>query len=106
MSEEYGDFILIRNLAGVNPLKLPISCEFVLNETYKVAYAKLPEDRSMLLEDAGHTAIPKLYGLMDTESMEAAGILRVQTQPGLALTGKDTIVGVIDTGERVIMMSG
>ena len=106
MSEEYGDFILIRNLAGVNPLKLPISCEFVLNETYKVAYAKLPEDRSMLLEDAGYTAIPKLYGLMDTESMEAAGILRVQTQPGLALTGKDTIVGVIDTGERVIMMSG
>lgn len=98
MSEEYGDFILIRNLAGVNPLKLPISCEFVLNETYKVAYAKLPEDRSMLLEDAGYTAIPKLYGLMDTESMEAAGILRVQTQPGLALTGKDTIVGVIDTG--------
>lgn len=106
MSEEYGDFILVRNLVGVNPLKLPVSCEVVLNETYKVAYAELPKDRSLLLEDAGYTAIPKLYGLMDTENLEASGILKVQNQPGLALTGKDTIVGVIDTGERVIIMPG
>lgn len=42
--------------------------------------------------------LPKCYGLMDTTSMEASGILRVQNQPVLNLKGENVLVGIIDTG--------
>lgn len=98
MSEEYGDFILTRNLAGINTLRFPIACEFNINDFYTMAYAKLPDNRPLVLDDAGYTAIPKLFGLMDSSSMEASGILSTQNQSGLGLTGQDVIVGLIDTG--------
>ena len=97
-SEEYGDFILPRNLVGINELSFPVDCELQVNEAYKIAYAKLPENRQISLEDAGYSAIPKLFGLMDTDSMEQAGILQVLNQPGLALSGRNVLVGMIDTG--------
>ncbi len=98
VSEEYGDFILPRNLAGTSRLRLAQTCAVQVNEGYEVAYAKLPENRPVSLEDAGYSAIPKLFGLMDTDSMEQAGILRVLNQPGLGLTGKNVLVGLVDTG--------
>lgn len=67
--------------------------------------------------------IPKLYGLMDLDgelqalqspgsdtlfdpvTLTAAGILQVQ-RPPLNLTGRGTVLCFIDTGERVIIMSG
>ncbi len=45
-----------------------------------------------------YATIPKLYGLTDTTSMEASGILRTKNQPVLNLTGRGVLVGLIDTG--------
>lgn len=42
--------------------------------------------------------IPKCYGLMDTTSLEESGIIKTQNQPVLNLRGRDTLIGVIDTG--------
>ncbi|MGI6096024.1 MAG: S8 family peptidase [Lachnospiraceae bacterium] len=50
------------------------------------------------LEELRYASIPKLFTLLDTVSLEASGILQVQTQPALQLTGKDVIIGCIDTG--------
>ena len=41
---------------------------------------------------------PEIYGLTGVESLDAAGILRVQQQPYLNLTGRGVIVGIVDTG--------
>ena len=43
-------------------------------------------------------SIPKLYGLTDTTSMEAAGILKARNQPVLKLDGEGIIIGLVDTG--------
>ena len=42
--------------------------------------------------------MPKLYPLLDTASLDAAGITQVQNQPVLGLTGQNIILGFIDTG--------
>lgn len=46
----------------------------------------------------GYYMIPKLYGLLDVQGMEASGILQVRRQPNLNLTGKGILMGFIDTG--------
>lgn len=45
-----------------------------------------------------YSQLPKLYTTLDTVSLEASGILRVQTQPSLGYQGENVILGFIDTG--------
>lgn len=44
------------------------------------------------------SAEPLIYGLLDMQSLEAAGIYQVQQQPYLNLTGKGVLLGFVDTG--------
>ncbi len=43
-------------------------------------------------------SVPLVCGLLDTESLEAAGIYQVQQQPYLDLKGGGVLVGFVDTG--------
>lgn len=52
-----------------------------------------------------YSIIPKCFGLLDQTALEASGIIRLQNQPVLSLKGSGVMVGFIDTGERVIIMS-
>lgn len=47
---------------------------------------------------SNYSAIPKLYTLLDTVSLEASGIPQVWNQPQLSYTGKGILLGFIDTG--------
>lgn len=55
-----------------------------------------------------YESIPKLYGLMqdtfDPAPLLVSGITAV-SRPPLSLTGRGVVVGFLDTGERVIIMS-
>lgn len=46
----------------------------------------------------GYYLVPKVYGLLDLQSLEASGILQVRRQPALRLTGNGVLIGFIDTG--------
>lgn len=50
------------------------------------------------MESTGYYSIPKLFTTLDTTSLEASGILQVQTQPLLNYKGQNVILGFIDTG--------
>lgn len=50
------------------------------------------------MEITGYYSIPKLFSTLDTTSLEASGILQVQTQPLLNYMGRNVILGFIDTG--------
>lgn len=62
-----------------------------------------------------YNSIPKLYGLMQDVPLTVAnynplnlmrsGISQIQNPP-LSLTGRGVVIGFIDTGERVILLSG
>ncbi|WP_243158110.1 S8 family peptidase [Aminipila terrae] len=43
-------------------------------------------------------SIPKMLGLSDRQSLEAAGIIQVQQQPYLNLKGTNVLIGFVDTG--------
>lgn len=45
-----------------------------------------------------YSIIPNLYVPLDFTSLENTGILSVQTQPFLNLSGKDVLIGFLDTG--------
>lgn len=100
-SNEYKDYIL------------PYSDSRV-SETYKDYGVQLLDSHYMLLHDRGdnplfpiqstaglyneYPYIPKLFVPLSTVSLEKSGILQVQTQPNLKLTGKNTLIGFIDSG--------
>jgi subtilisin family serine protease len=44
------------------------------------------------------SSVPLICGLLDMESLEAAGILQVQVQPYLNLKGRGVLIGFVDTG--------
>lgn len=55
---------------------------------------------------SGVKMIPQCFGLLSSdEVLESAGITQVRRQVGLNLYGQGIMVGFIDTGERVIIMS-
>ena len=45
-----------------------------------------------------YSVVPNLFTTLDTTSLEAAGILKAQTQPALELKGQGIIIGFLDTG--------
>ncbi len=42
--------------------------------------------------------LPKVYTLMDITSLGKSGVLQVRSSPGLGLTGRNVLMGFIDTG--------
>lgn len=103
-TDDYYDFI-VESYQTQEELEqqFPEGCVEEFSSRY--AFLHVPRERVTSMEQYGYTAIPKLYGLMDTSSIEETGAFRVQNQPVLALRGQGVIVGFIDTGERVIIMS-
>lgn len=93
-SEEYSDFIGNRSVieGGFSE-----ECKQPLGPLFSALYLNLSggyEDGTVY----GYYNIPKLYGLQDTGSMEASGILQVRENPNLQLDGSGILIGFVDTG--------
>ena len=78
-------------------------CSLEINEQYRINYvnrSQLPDGR---VSDYYYYGIPKLYGLLQTGfntlNLTESAIYQVQ-QPPLALTGRQVLIGFIDTGIR------
>lgn len=93
-SEEYADFIGNRSVIEADYQN---DCKQLLGPLFAALYLNLPSgygDGTVY----GYYNIPKLYGLQDTGSMEASGILQVRENPSLALDGSGILIGFVDTG--------
>lgn len=97
LSENSADFIIEYggNVADVQK-RYEADCIEVVNSRYAVIHT--PVDRMEELTRFAYNSIPKLYGLMDTSSMDAAGITRLHRQPYLSLRGSGILIGIVDTG--------
>lgn len=99
LSEEYADFIgrysvsreEIEGQFGEN-------CPQFINDRYLSLYAPLDSILEVNVENYSYSSIPKIYGLMDSTAVEAIGSVHLQNQTGFELTGKNVIIGFIDTG--------
>ncbi len=98
-SEEVVDFIVRYNADYLDiPNEFQNVCMQTVNDKFLILYADENEVEKIRLRNFSYTNIPKLYGLMDTTAVADTGALRLQNQANLNLTGRDVIIGFIDTG--------
>lgn len=98
LSEEYADVIVPYFPCFLNQYREQGAQVF--NEYYGMIHYPLSERSFAAFFEEGffYSTVPKLYTLLDTVNLDAAGITQVQNQPVLRLTGQDIILGFIDTG--------
>lgn len=99
ISNEYADFIQVVARPSEYLLdSFETRCFNYVGEKYSIIYAPRSRIADIEIKNFGYSAIPKLYGLMDTTPLEVSGITKLQNQPILNLKGQGTIIGIIDTG--------
>lgn len=76
-------------------------CNIDINERYRINYVNRGQIEDVNISDYYYYSIPKLYGLQQFNilNLYATNIYQVQ-QPPLSLTGRDVLVGIVDTGIR------
>lgn len=99
-SEEYGDFIIRHNNSSPEDIRLQqqASCIDYVDQEFAIVYSPLEPLLPITTKKYTYFAIPTLYTLLDTTSMEASGIIQNFEQPTLNLRGEGTMIGFIDTG--------
>lgn len=91
------------------------SCFEVIDDQFGILYLDQDFLPPISVTTFVYNSIPKVYGLMQDDSQPGArtydplslvrsGILQVQ-RPPLSLTGRGVVLGFVDTGECVILMS-
>lgn len=78
--------------------KINPECVTIVNSQFLIAYKDKSKELIGNRFRYGYSSLPKCYGLMDMTSVVETGADRVRTLPGLGLTGRDTLIGFIDTG--------
>lgn len=99
VSEDIADFISSYHVAPLEFLNsAPTDCVDFINRQYAVIYTPLEPVLPISLSSYTYSAIPKLYSLLDSTSMEASGILTTARSPVLGNQGRGVLIGIIDTG--------
>lgn len=98
-SDDYVDFMIsyLINEEGMRAF-FPEGCVNPITDRFSILHSPKSMDYLTKLEEVPYSFVPKLYGLMDSTNMEAVGVTAVQSKSGLGLSGKNVIVGIIDTG--------
>lgn len=102
-SEQIADFIVRHSGLTLEELNTQYQqqnavCVDYINQEFVIVYTRLDDVLPITLAKYTYNAIPTLYTLLDTTSMEASGILQVFNQPSLNLKGEGVLIGFIDTG--------
>lgn len=96
LSNNTYDFIVTRDEVET-PLLEPV-CIQPIDQRYSIWYYDRATLPPLSISRYSYTSIPKCFWLMDSTSLEVSGILALQNQPTLSLTGQGVFIGVIDTG--------
>lgn len=98
-SEEYADFIgRYANTLEVAKSQFDGLCPQFVNDRYVILHEKIEDIDTISMENYVYSSIPKLYGLMDTTAVAATGSIQLQQMTGFQLTGRNVMIGFIDTG--------
>lgn len=98
-SEQIADFIYrYYSFAIGDILAQENTCADFINNRFVVIHRPLEQVTPLSVHKLGYDTIPNLYTLLDSSSMESAGILRALEQPRLSYGGRQTVIGIADTG--------
>ena len=98
-SEEYADYILDTggNIEAIRRIYAP-DCLQQIDASFVTIYKNRATDGEISFEKYGYGAVPKCYGLLDVQSVEATGALKLRERPGVELDGSGVLIGLVDTG--------
>ena len=98
-SDAYMDFMFnyLEVIEGVEEFYRN-GCVNEMAEDIAIIHIPYVEDVMNNLETIPYSFIPKLFGLMDSSNMEVTGVKQVQNPNSTNLTGRNVIVGLVDTG--------
>ena len=93
-SEEYADFIIRHNNSSPEDILLQqkAGCIDYVDQEFAVVYSQLEPLLPITTKTYTYFAIPTLYTLLDTTSMESSGIIQTAQQPSLNLRGEGTMI--------------
>lgn len=96
-SEEYRNYLIKydNDIQGVYENVQP-DCVNIINSQFLVAYKRQQPGENIYAYT--YNSVPKCFGLMDMTAIEATGADLVARLPGLQLSGRQVLIGFIDTG--------
>lgn len=99
VSNRYADF-LVEYSVNINAVitRYNPDCVQIVDSKIAVIHFRIEPNTALTVEEYGYAIFPKVYGLLDSSNMEESGVLRVHRQPYLDILGRDTIIGIVDTG--------
>lgn len=103
-SNDYYD-IIVEYVLETRGEPIANACIQTLDAIYDIFYLPQADNPPLSIKNYSYNAIPSCYALMDESALEASGILRLQNQPTLMLKGQGVLIGFLDSGERVIILS-
>ena len=95
-SNDYFDFVIPYGEAYF--MSGPNTCIQRIEEDFDILYYPREGLPPLSIADYSYLEIPKCFGLLDRTALEESGILQMQLQPALSLTGNGVMIGFIDTG--------
>lgn len=99
-SEDYVEYIIEYNgdREALMDLYQPYGLN-IIDDRYAVAYQPFPAGYMESFSRLEYNLFPKVYGLMDdVGALEAIGVINIQQENILGLTGKGILLGIVDTG--------
>lgn len=73
-------------------------CYDFVNYEYVIWHRPLAEALPLSVQQEGYDSIPNLYTILDTSSLDSAGISRTAEQPLVGNRGRGALIGIVDTG--------
>lgn len=101
-SNDWYDFILRRD----DPLPDVGEEQCLINTdgSYRAWYYKPNALQPIGFGTYTYSAVPKCFTPLSARALDVSGILRVRSQPNLALTGEGVLIGIVDSGDGVILL--
>lgn len=99
LSEDVMDFFILYNGDEERLFRTyQPDCIQLTNGRHAILY--FSKNQNMVTEELRYAndSFPKCYGLMEQGGLEATGILRLRRQPYPDLTGRNVLLGFVDTG--------
>ncbi len=98
LSDDYLDLILPSSNIPEDLLENMQLYPYILNRNFIQVFwdRKVPFDD--YFNETLYSVLPNIYTLEDTTSVAKSGVLQVQANPALGLTGRNILIGFLDTG--------